>query len=125
MKLCAAAVVQNIVTTLADYGVPEDSILGIRYGLRGFYDRSTKPVCLSQALVDDIHLRGGTILVHPHGSRMSLIYRLECLQVPLQAEPRESVGVAGLGTPATKLYLFSVRAAWDEPAHLLHGTARP
>ena len=55
--------VQNIVDTLADYGVPEDSILGIRYGLRGFYDRSTKPICLSRAIVDDIHLKGGTILV--------------------------------------------------------------
>jgi hypothetical protein len=28
-------VVQNIVFTLTDYGVPEDQILGIRYGLRG------------------------------------------------------------------------------------------
>lgn len=27
-------VVQNLVYTLADYGVPEDQILGIRYGLR-------------------------------------------------------------------------------------------
>ena len=54
---------QNIVDTLADYGVPEDSIYGIRYGLRGFYDRSTKPIPLSRAIVDDIHLKGGTILV--------------------------------------------------------------
>ena len=76
MKLCATAVVQNIVTTLADYGVPEDSILGIRYGLRGFYDRSTKPICLSQALVDDIHLKGGTILVHPHGPCMSVLLQI-------------------------------------------------
>ncbi|MEW5314699.1 MAG: hypothetical protein WDW38_006172 [Sanguina aurantia] len=55
-KVCAAVVtcgglcpglndvVQNIVYTLADYGVPEDNILGIRYGLRGFYERDAKPI---------------------------------------------------------------------------------
>ena len=39
-------------------------IFGIRYGLRGFYDRSAKPVELNQKTVDGIHLLGGTILVH-------------------------------------------------------------
>ena len=38
-------------------------IFGIRYGLRGFYDRSAKPVELNQKTVDGIHLLGGTILV--------------------------------------------------------------
>lgn len=56
-------VIQNIVTTLADYGVPEDQILGIRYGLRGFYERDDKPVTLTRKSVDGIHLKGGTILV--------------------------------------------------------------
>nr|WHU05653.1 6-phosphofructokinase 1 [Chromochloris zofingiensis] len=55
-------VIQNIVTTLADYGVPEDQILGIRYGLRGFYERDDKPVTLTRKSVDGIHLKGGTIL---------------------------------------------------------------
>jgi len=32
-------VVQNIVYTLDDYGVPEDQIFGIRYGWRGFLTR--------------------------------------------------------------------------------------
>lgn len=55
-------VVQNIVYTLIEYGVPDDQIYGIRYGLRGFYDRSSKPILLSPAVVDGIHLKGGTIL---------------------------------------------------------------
>jgi len=55
-------VVQNIVYTLADYGVPTDQIFGIKYGLRGFYDRATKPVHLTPDIVDGIQLRGGTIL---------------------------------------------------------------
>ncbi|KIZ06337.1 hypothetical protein MNEG_1619 [Monoraphidium neglectum] len=55
-------VVQNIVFTLADYGVPEDQIIGIRYGLRGFYDKFAKPVPLTRRTVDGIHLKGGTML---------------------------------------------------------------
>eukprot|EP00199_Chlamydomonas_sp_CCMP681_P000695 CAMPEP_0119107434 /NCGR_PEP_ID=MMETSP1180-20130426/10100_1 /TAXON_ID=3052 ORGANISM="Chlamydomonas cf sp, Strain CCMP681" /NCGR_SAMPLE_ID=MMETSP1180 /ASSEMBLY_ACC=CAM_ASM_000741 /LENGTH=492 /DNA_ID=CAMNT_0007092919 /DNA_START=118 /DNA_END=1596 /DNA_ORIENTATION=+ len=55
-------VVQNIVYTLSDYGVPSDNILGIRYGLRGFYDREAKPVTLTPSLVDGIQLKGGTML---------------------------------------------------------------
>lgn len=38
-------------------------IFGIKYGLRGFYDRATKPVHLTPEVVDGIQLRGGTILV--------------------------------------------------------------
>ncbi|KAF5833218.1 phosphofructokinase family protein [Dunaliella salina] len=41
-------VIQNIVYTLRDYGVPEDNILGIKYGLRGFYERDEKPVNLTE-----------------------------------------------------------------------------
>lgn len=40
-------------------------IFGIKYGLRGFYDRATKPVHLTPETVDGIQLRGGTILVRP------------------------------------------------------------
>ena len=54
---------QNIVYTLTDYGVPEDNILGIRYGLRGFYERDAKPITLTRKYVDGIHLKGGTMLV--------------------------------------------------------------
>lgn len=65
-------VVQNIVFTLTDYGVPEDQILGIRYGLRGFYEREDKPVTLTRKAVEGIHLKGGTMLVsgqrHGQGS---------------------------------------------------------
>ncbi|KAG1663293.1 hypothetical protein FOA52_006334 [Chlamydomonas sp. UWO 241] len=55
-------VVQNIVYTLHDYGVPEDNVLGIKYGLRGFYERSDKPITLTPKLVNGIHLKGGTML---------------------------------------------------------------
>jgi hypothetical protein len=44
-------------------GVPEDQIIGIRYGLRGFYDKFAKPVPLTRRTVDGIHLKGGTMLV--------------------------------------------------------------
>ncbi len=55
-------VVQNIVFTLADYGVPPGQVYGVRYGLRGFYSRGVKPVDLSPDRVQGIHLDGGTIL---------------------------------------------------------------
>jgi 6-phosphofructokinase 1 len=61
-------VVQNIVYTLDDYGVPEDQIFGIRYGLRGFLDRHAKPVQLSRATVDGIQLKGGTVLGTSRGN---------------------------------------------------------
>lgn len=38
-------------------------IFGIKYGLRGFCDRVTKPVHLTPEVVEGIQLRGGTILV--------------------------------------------------------------
>jgi hypothetical protein len=53
-------VVLNIVTSLLDYGVPEDQVLGIRYGLRGFLDRHAKPIKLGRREVDGIQLKGGT-----------------------------------------------------------------
>lgn len=41
----------------------QDNILGIRYGLRGFYERDFKPITLTRSVVDGIHLKGGTLLV--------------------------------------------------------------
>lgn len=61
-------VVQNIVYTLDDYGVPEDQIFGIRYGLRGFLDRHAKPIQLSRSKVDGIQLKGGTMLGTSRGN---------------------------------------------------------
>lgn len=55
-------VIQSIVLTLLEYGVPEEQILGIRYGLRGFYSTENKPIAMSANFVDGIHLKGGTIL---------------------------------------------------------------
>ncbi|CAD7701879.1 unnamed protein product [Ostreobium quekettii] len=55
-------VIQSIVSKLVDYGVAEDNIIGIQYGLRGFYDPSIRPITLHKELVNDIHLRGGTML---------------------------------------------------------------
>jgi len=55
-------VVQNIVFTLSDYGVPENQIFGIRNGLMGLYDHKAKPMVLTRKAVDGIQLTGGTIL---------------------------------------------------------------
>ncbi|KAI8474291.1 MAG: phosphofructokinase family protein [Monoraphidium minutum] len=55
-------VVAGLVNKLTDYGVPEGNILGIRYGFRGFYDKTHKPVVLTKQSVDGIQLQGGTIL---------------------------------------------------------------
>ncbi|MEW5297418.1 MAG: hypothetical protein WDW36_000628 [Sanguina aurantia] len=55
-------VVQGLVNKLADYGVPEGNIMGIKYGFRGFYDTSAKPMNLTKRAVDGIQLQGGTIL---------------------------------------------------------------
>lgn len=55
-------VIQAIVFTLNRYGVPEDNVIGIRYGLRGFYDPGERPITLKKSRVDDIHLCGGTVL---------------------------------------------------------------
>ena len=46
--------------------MPEDQIVGIRYGLRGFYEKESKPVTLTRRAVDGIHLKGGTMLVGRH-----------------------------------------------------------
>ena len=59
-------VIQSIVHKLVDYGVEEDNILGIQYGMRGFYDPAIRPVTLSKESVDAIHLQGGTVLVSAH-----------------------------------------------------------
>ena len=42
--------------------MPEDNVLGIKYGLRGFYERDAKPIVLTSAKVNGIHLKGGTML---------------------------------------------------------------
>lgn len=52
--------VQNIVYMLLDYGVPEEQILGVRYGLRGFIDRKIPPMPLTREVVDGIHLKCGS-----------------------------------------------------------------
>jgi len=55
-------VVQGLVVKLSNYGLPDGSILGVRGGLRGFYDKAAKPVPLTRADVEGIQLQGGTIL---------------------------------------------------------------
>lgn len=72
-------VVQNIVFTLLDYGVKEENVLGIRYGLRGFYSAERKPMPLSRQFVSDIHLRGGTILGTSRGGAdmKEIVHRID------------------------------------------------
>ena len=55
-------VVRSLVNGLTAYGVPDGNILGIRYGLRGFYATDHPPVVLTNASVETIHLLGGTVL---------------------------------------------------------------
>eukprot|EP00951_Prasinocladus_malaysianus_P035123 scaffold359402_cov34-Prasinocladus_malaysianus.AAC.1 len=55
-------VVVGLVKKLENYGVREGSILGVRYGYRGFYDKTHKPIVLSSKNVDGLHLQGGTML---------------------------------------------------------------
>lgn len=55
-------VVRGIVLKLLDYGVQEKNIMGIRYGFKGFYDKTRRPITLSRRMVDDIQLEGGTML---------------------------------------------------------------
>ena len=47
---------------LLDYGVHEKNILGIRYGFKGFYSKTHRPVPLTRRMVEDIQLEGGTVL---------------------------------------------------------------
>ena len=54
--------IQSLVHRLEDYGVKEGSIIGIRNGFQGFYDHLSKPIVLTKASVDGIHLKGGTVL---------------------------------------------------------------
>lgn len=54
--------IEAMVKRLQDYGVPEDNVMGIRYGVRGFWARDAKPVVLTSDKIDGIHLTGGTIL---------------------------------------------------------------
>lgn len=65
-------VVQSIWKKCRDYGVPEDHILGIRYGFGGFYDKEHRPIVLTQQLVDNIQLEGGTFLGTSEGSPASM-----------------------------------------------------
>jgi len=44
------------------YHVPTGNVLGIRYGLRGFYEEDHPPVVLTCESVESIHLTGGTVL---------------------------------------------------------------
>ena len=54
-------VVQSLTQKLAGgYGVK--NIVGVRYGLKGFYDKTRKSVKLTPAAVEGIQLQGGTIL---------------------------------------------------------------
>jgi 6-phosphofructokinase 1 len=78
-------VVQNIVFTLLDYGVREENVLGIRYGLRGFYASDRKPITLSRQFVSDIHLRGGTILGTSRGGAdmKEIVHRIKLWELDM------------------------------------------
>lgn len=48
VSMSRADVVMGIVKKLEDYGVPNEQILGVRYGFKGFYDgEKPKPIIMS------------------------------------------------------------------------------
>ena len=51
-------VIQNLVSRLHAYGVPEGNVLGIKYGVRGFLQKDCKPIVLTDQNTDGIHLNG-------------------------------------------------------------------
>lgn len=55
-------VVQGLVNKLYDYGVPEGQVLGIKYGFKGFYSKTVRPVPMTRRSVEGVHLEGGTML---------------------------------------------------------------
>eukprot|EP00271_Cylindrocystis_brebissonii_P011493 TRINITY_DN2932_c0_g1_i3.p1 TRINITY_DN2932_c0_g1~~TRINITY_DN2932_c0_g1_i3.p1 ORF type:complete len:642 (-),score=84.60 TRINITY_DN2932_c0_g1_i3:31-1794(-) len=63
-------VIRQVVMTLDSYGVSQ--IKGIRYGYRGFFDKSFPPIDLSRDFVLSSHLMGGSLLgVSRGGSKTS------------------------------------------------------
>ena len=61
-------VIRQLVIALEEYGVRD--ILGVKYGFRGFVERTgplREPVKLTSQLVDTIHLTGGSILGSSRG----------------------------------------------------------
>ena len=78
-------VVQNIVLTLRSYGVPEEQILGIRYGLRGFYSTRRKPIVMDRHFIDGIHLRGGTVLGTSRGGAdiKKIVHRIKLWELDM------------------------------------------
>ncbi|GAB4820285.1 hypothetical protein N2152v2_007331 [Parachlorella kessleri] len=64
-RLCPGVndIIRSIVSKAVVYGVPECNIRGIPYGFKGFQERRyQKPVELSKANTDAIHLEGGSFL---------------------------------------------------------------
>lgn len=58
-------VVRSVYRTLRAYGVPQGSVFGIQYGLRGLTPKglgSNPPIELTDEHVTHIHTRGGTVL---------------------------------------------------------------
>eukprot|EP00775_Hariotina_reticulata_P013373 gene13373-13500_t len=49
-------VIQSMVKRLWDYNVPEENVLGIRYGMRGFREKDAKPVVLTRDKIEGIQL---------------------------------------------------------------------
>ena len=109
-------VIANIVTTLEDYGVPDDRIYGIRYGLRGFVHRDSKPVNLNRALVDGIHLQGGTLLVRRR-DRLSPL-RLSVLQDSSMEDAKSADAIISIGCCHKQSMQLSQRCSTNSRMHV-------
>jgi 6-phosphofructokinase 1 len=55
-------IIRSIVLKLIQYGVQEKNILGVINGFQGFYNRATPPITLTKALVESVHLEGGSCI---------------------------------------------------------------
>ena len=56
-----------------------------RYGFKGFYDRTTKPVVLTRKSVDGVHLQGGTLLGTSRGGAdmREIVKRISTLAIDM------------------------------------------
>ncbi|WIA22805.1 hypothetical protein OEZ86_009756 [Tetradesmus obliquus] len=108
-------IIQALCKRLADYGVHEESVLGIRYGVRGFTAHDYKPIVLTPDKIEGIHHTGGTILgtsnVHRAPTRSRQRHRLQRLHGPSSSDEEEewdnsnsgdaSVLASGSGSPGS------------------------
>ncbi|KAF6265494.1 phosphofructokinase family protein [Scenedesmus sp. NREL 46B-D3] len=86
-------IIQALCKRLADYGVHEESVLGIRYGVRGFTAHDYKPIVLTADRIEGIHHTGGSIIgtsnVHAVHTRRRQRHKQRQLHGPSSSDEEE------------------------------------